>query len=96
MIGGSEWLKSQMKPSLKAQSGIALFDRVYDSGDNRCLHVTGARVPKLDNSYLIQMKDCNDCNSLMQMTTAWVLKEKTALQLNRWCNKKKKITQRTD
>lgn len=47
-------------------------------------------MPKLDNSYLIQMKDCNDCNSLMQMTTAWVLKEKTALQLNRWCNKTKK------
>lgn len=44
-------------------------------------------MPKLDNSYLIQMKGCN---SLMQMTAAWVLQEKATLQLNCWCNKKER------
>lgn len=44
----------------------------------RYLHVTGARMPKLDNSYLIWMKDRN---SLMQMTAAWVFKEKTGFAI---------------
>lgn len=45
--------------------------------------MTGYRIlgVQLDNSSYSDER----VNSLMQMTTAWVLKEKTTLQLSCWC-----------